>query len=55
MNQYQVETSNDVRDIQIIVSKPIPQEIAEYIADCWVTFVTQDLGYMPSDLQMVLG
>ena len=35
MNQYQVETSNDVRDIQIIVSKPIPQEIAEYIADCF--------------------
>lgn len=55
MKQIQEMKSNEIRDIQIIVSKPIPQEIAEYIADCWVTFVTQDLGYMPSDLQMVLG
>lgn len=55
MKQIQEMKSNEIRDIQIIVSKPIPREIAEYIADCWVTFVTQDLGYKPSDLQMVLG
>lgn len=55
MSQIQEERTNEIREIQIIVSKPISQEVAEYIADCWVTFVTQDLGYMPSDLQMVIG
>lgn len=55
MNQVQEMKNNEIREIQIIVSKPISQEVAEYIADCWVTFVTQDLGYMPSDLQMVIG
>lgn len=55
MNKIREARTNEIREIQIIVSKPISQEIAEYIADCWVTFVTQDLGYMPSDLQMVIG
>ena len=28
----------------IDITAPITQEILEYIFDCWITFVTQDLG-----------
>lgn len=30
-----------------------PEDI-EYIFDCWVTFVTEDLGYLPHQLLMML-
>lgn len=35
------------------VGKDLPEEIVQYILDCWVTFVTQDLGYNVSDLLML--
>lgn len=41
-------------EIKIIVNTPISAEILQYIADCWIEFVTADLGYKPNDLIMVL-
>ena len=36
----------------IDVTAPITQEILEYIFDCWVTFVTQDLGWNANEAIM---
>ena len=41
-------------EIRIILNTPISAEILQYIADCWVEFVTADLGYKPNELIMVL-
>lgn len=40
--------------IQIYIRTDITPEILYYIADCWIDFVTQDLGLKPCDLLMVL-
>lgn len=32
----------------------VPVAVVEYIVDCWVTFVTNDLGYTPKDLCMTI-
>lgn len=40
--------------INIVMNKELPAEMLYYIADCWIEFVTQDLGLEPCDLLMVL-
>lgn len=41
-------------EIKILCSTNVSKELMFYIADCWVEFVTEDLGLQPSDLLMVL-
>lgn len=41
--------------IEIYVGRDISADIMEYIFDCWVTFVTSDLGYKVIDLPMYLN
>ena len=43
-----------MEQIKIFLRTEIPPEVLYYIADCWVEFVTQDLGMKPCDLLMVL-
>lgn len=38
--------------LQIEITRPITPEILEYIFDCWVAFVTQDLGFMVNEALM---
>ena len=42
------------KEIKIICSDNVSKELMFYIADCWIEFVTQDIGLNPSDLMMVL-
>lgn len=42
------------RRIEIILPPDITDEMLYYIADCWTSFVTQDLGYKPSEFLMIL-
>lgn len=39
---------------EISINANLNQETLEYIFDCWVAFVTNDLGLMPSELPMEL-
>ena len=34
-----------ITHLSIDITKAITQEQLEYIFDCWITFVTQDLGW----------
>lgn len=40
--------------IRIVLSANVSPEIFEYINDCWVEFITCDLGLKPSDAIMIL-
>lgn len=40
----------DVKKFVIDVNIKLPQEIVEYIIDCWTNFVYQDLNYDIKDL-----
>ena len=40
--------------IEISPEITLSNEDIEYIFDCWVEFVTQDLGYLPNQLFMSL-
>lgn len=42
------------KEIKIICSSNVSKELMFYIADCWIEFVTQDIGLNPSDLMMIL-
>jgi hypothetical protein len=35
---------------KIEINTNLPQELIEYIFDCWVTFVVGDLGLLPNQL-----
>lgn len=39
---------------EIAVNTDLSQEFLEYIFDCWVAFVTNDLGLLPHELPMEL-
>jgi hypothetical protein len=39
--------------LQIEITCPITPEELQYIFDCWVTFITQDMGFLPSDALML--
>lgn len=39
--------------LEIEINIPLTAWEIEYIFDCWVAFVTSDLGYKANDLQMV--
>lgn len=41
-------------NVEIEINVELTKEQLEYIADCWVAFVTNDLGYQPADLPMFL-
>ena len=43
-----------MQEIKIICSKNVDTDLFFYIADCWIEFVTCDLGLEPSDLLMIL-
>ena len=38
--------------LSIVITADCPQETLEYIFDCWVTFVTQDLGWEANEAIM---
>lgn len=38
----------------IDINVPLSDEITQYIFDCWITFITNDLGLLPTDLPMTL-
>lgn len=38
--------------LSIDITAECPQETLEYIFDCWVTFVTQDLGWEANEAIM---
>ena len=40
--------------IEIQLNVPLTDDILFYIADCWIRFVTEDLGYRPCDLCILL-
>lgn len=42
------------REIKIICNDCVTDEILFYIADCWIEFITGDLGLNPNDLIMML-
>ena len=39
---------------RIDIEKPLTNEQIEYIFDCWISFITNDLGFAPSDLPIYL-
>jgi hypothetical protein len=39
---------------RIDINTNLPEEILQYIFDCWATFVVGDLGLIPSQLPMLL-
>lgn len=38
---------------EIEFSVPLTQELKEYIFDCWVAFVTEDLGLQPNQAILI--
>ena len=38
----------------IDINVKLTDEITQYIFDCWIDFVTSDLGLLPADLPMTL-
>lgn len=38
----------------IDINTPLSDEIKQYIFDCWVAFITNDLGLLPNQLPMTL-
>ena len=38
----------------IEINTVLSEEILEYIFDCWLTFVVNDLGLKPNELPMLL-
>lgn len=41
---------DNIKRFVIDVNIELPQEIVEYIMDCWTNFVYQDLNYEITDL-----
>ena len=39
--------------ITITFNVTLTKELKEYIADCWITFITEDLGLKPCDAIMI--
>lgn len=39
--------------LQVEIQREVQPEQLEYIFDCWITFVTQDLGWSASDAIMI--
>lgn len=42
------------KEIKVICSNSVTDEMLLYIADCWVEFVVGDLGLEPKDLMILL-
>lgn len=42
------------KTIQILLPDTVTNEELFYIADCWASFVSEDLGYQPSEFLMIL-
>lgn len=42
------------REIKIYISSSITDDMMEYIADCWIDFVVNDLGLEPNDAVIIL-
>lgn len=42
-------------EFHILINEDLTATEIEYIFDCWVVFVTQDLGKDPNSLIMYLG
>ena len=40
-------------NFKIIFEEPLTDELKEYLFDCWITFVTQDLGLLPSQAVLI--
>lgn len=54
LEEYDMDYIQQGHYLKIDFNIDVPTAVVEYIVDCWVTFVTNDLGYTPKDLCMTI-